>query len=143
MRLFQLYRLRDSASGFHAVARLYHSHLRLTVSSIRDRCLFGMLLLATACGPSRLAPSKLTIAAAADLQFALEDLARQFHAAHPQIETQIVYGSSGNFFEQIRNQALLSILFLSADLEYPLPARAAGLAARDSVFTYAVGRLAV
>lgn len=104
--------------------------------------LLAAALLCTACAPRRLAPEKLTIAAAADLQFALEDVARQFHAAHPEVEMQIVYGSSGNFYAQIRNQAPFDV-FLSADLEYPRQLAQQGLAAPDSVFQYAVGRLAV
>jgi molybdate transport system substrate-binding protein len=115
----------------------------MTLSSIRDHStIAAVLLLCTACGPQRLAPQKLTIAAAADLQFALEDLSRQYRAAYPQVQTQIVYGSSGNFYAQIRNGAPFD-LFLSADLEYPRQLAQQGLAAPQSLFTYAVGRLAV
>jgi len=103
--------------------------------------LLAAALLCATCAP-RHAPAKLTIAAAADLQFALEDVSRQFHAAHPDVETQVVYGSSGNFFAQIRNQAPFD-LFLSADLEYPRQLAQQGLAVPDSIFPYAVGRLAV
>lgn len=84
----------------------------------------------------------MNIAAAADLQFALEDLTRQFHAVHPEIVPRIAYGSSGNFYSQILNQAPFDV-FLSADLEYPLQLVQRGLAARDAVFEYGVGRLAV
>jgi len=104
--------------------------------------LAAALLLCAGCAPRRPAPEKLTVAAAADLQFAMADVSRQFHAAHPQVELQIVYGSSGNFYAQIRNGAPFD-LFLSADLEYPRQLAAQGLAAPDSLFTYAVGRLAV
>jgi molybdate transport system substrate-binding protein len=103
--------------------------------------LLAAVLLCTGCAP-RPTPGKLSIAAAADLQFALEEVSRQFHAAHPEVETQIVYGSSGNFYAQIRNQAPFD-LFLSADLEYPRQLARQGLALPDSVFPYAVGRLAV
>ncbi len=104
--------------------------------------LAAALLLCAACAPRRLPPQKLTVAAAADLQFALDDLSRHFHAAHPQVQTQIVYGSSGNFYAQIRNGAPFDI-FLSADLEYPRRLAEQGLAEPASLFTYAVGRLAV
>ncbi len=100
----------------------------------------ALALLCVSCAPRTSA--KLTIAAAADLQFAMQDVARQFHAAHPSIETQIVYGSSGNFYSQIRNQAPFDV-FLSADLEYPMNLVQEGLADGGSLFRYAVGRLAV
>jgi molybdate transport system substrate-binding protein len=88
------------------------------------------------------APRKLSIAAAADLQFALADAARQFHLRHPQTDVQIDYGSSGNFYAQIRNGAPFD-LFLSADVQYPRNLARDGLARADSFFVYAAGRLAV
>jgi molybdate transport system substrate-binding protein len=86
------------------------------------------------------APEKVAIAAAADLRFALDDLARQFHAAHPQIEVSPAYGSSGNFYAQIHNGAPFD-LFLSADLEYPRKLAAENLAVADTLFTYGSGRI--
>jgi molybdate transport system substrate-binding protein len=83
-----------------------------------------------------------TVAAAADLNFAMPEIARQFHAAHPAVELQIAYGSSGNFFAQIGNLAPFDV-FLSADVEYPRKLASAGIGAGNSVFTYAVGRLVV
>jgi molybdate transport system substrate-binding protein len=85
---------------------------------------------------------KLTVAAAADLRFALDELAAQFRAAHPKVDLAITYGSSGNFFAQIQNGAPFDV-FLSADIDYPRRLAAAGLAARDSLFQYAVGRIVV
>ena len=87
-------------------------------------------------------PARLSIAAASDLQFALADAAGRFHQAHPRIEAQVNYGSSGNFYAQIRNGAPFD-LFLSADVQYPRDLAKQGLARADSVFVYAVGRLAV
>jgi len=87
-------------------------------------------------------PQRLRIAAAADLQFALDDLSRQFRGAHPDVEVEIVYGSSGTFYSQIRDRAPFD-LFLSADIDYPRKLAQEGLAAPDSLFTYAVGRIVV
>lgn len=116
----------------------------MTLSSIREYLRIGValsfLLYCAGCAPQP--TGKLTVAAAADLQFAMEDLARQFHAAHPEVNIQMVYGSSGNFFAQIRNQAPFDV-FLSADLEYPRQLQQQGLTVPGSVFTYAVGRLAL
>lgn len=118
----------------------------MTLSSIRDYCIFAACLLAAACSPApsdgALRPEKLTVAAAADLQFALPEVLRQFHAAYPQVEVSAVYGSSGNFYSQIPNGAPFD-LFLSADVQYPRQLAQQGLAVPDSLFTYAVGRIAV
>ena len=106
-----------------------------------SRCLALALVFAGACS-RKPAPQTLSIAAAADLQFALEDLARGFRAAHPSLDLRLAYGSSGNFFAQIRNQAPFH-LFLSADVAYPRELVRQGIGARGSVFVYAIGRLAV
>jgi molybdate transport system substrate-binding protein len=89
-------------------------------------------------------PRRVTIAAAADLQFALDDLIGDFRRTHVSAndEIRIVYGSSGNFCTQIRNQAPFD-LFLSADIEYPRSLVHEGLAVPQSLFTYAVGRIVV
>ncbi len=88
------------------------------------------------------ANGKVTVAAAADLQFALPQVAAQFRAANPGIEVSAVYGSSGNFYSQIRNGAPFD-LFLSADMDYPRRLAAEGFAVPDSLFAYAVGRIVV
>ncbi len=87
-------------------------------------------------------PQKLTVAAAADLNFAMAEIAREFRAATPAVELEIAYGSSGNFFAQIGNRAPFDV-FLSADIEYPRKLASTGIGVGDSVFTYAVGRLVV
>lgn len=100
-----------------------------------------LALLSATCG-HRAAPGKLSIAAAADLQFALAEGARQFHQQYPQIELAIDYGSSGNFYAQIRNGAPFDI-FLSADVQYPRNLAHDGLVRGDAIFLYAAGRIAV
>lgn len=103
--------------------------------------LLVLALCSAACAPHR-PPQKLTVAAAADLNFALPEIARQFRAAAPAVELQIAYGSSGNFFAQIGNGAPFDV-FLSADVAYPRQLATAGVGAGNSVFIYAVGRLVV
>jgi len=100
-----------------------------------------VLLAAAACAP-RPASHSLTIAAAADLNFALEQVNREFRTAHPQVALQVNYGSSGTFYTQLRNRAPFDV-FLSADVEYPRKLASEGIGAADSVFTYAVGRIVV
>jgi molybdate transport system substrate-binding protein len=85
-------------------------------------------------------PPGLRIAAASDLRFALEELLTTFRAAHPGVPVEASYGSSGNFFAQIREGAPFDV-FLSADSEYAR--RLAGEGLGDAPFPYALGRLAV
>ncbi|NES17117.1 MULTISPECIES: molybdate ABC transporter substrate-binding protein [Micromonospora] len=82
------------------------------------------------------------VAAAADLKFALEEVAAVLAKADPPVRLQTTYGSSGTFFQQISNGAPFDV-FLSADLSYPTRLAEAGRAAPDDVFAYAVGRLVV
>src|SRR6266446_8922112 len=83
----------------------------------------------------------LRIAAAADLQYVLPDLAAQYEK-QTGAKLAITYGSSGSFFAQIQNGAPFD-LFLSADLDYPKKLIQAGFADSDSLQTYAAGRLAL
>lgn len=86
-------------------------------------------------------PTELTIAAAADLKFALDDLVKEFKAQFPTTKINVTYGSSGNFFAQLQNGAPFD-LFFSADIAYPRKLAASGLAA-DDVFLYGIGCLVV
>lgn len=81
----------------------------------------------------------LTVAAASDLQAALPAIAAQFEKDTGQKVT-LTFGSSGNFFAQIRNGAPFDV-FLSADIEYPRQLEQAGAAERGSLYAYATGRL--
>ncbi|HXB73990.1 MAG TPA: molybdate ABC transporter substrate-binding protein [Candidatus Acidoferrales bacterium] len=103
--------------------------------------LIGAVLTGAACAP-RPASRLLTIAAAADLNFALEQVTREFRAGHPEVELRINYGSSGTFYTQLRNRAPFDV-FLSADVEYPRKLAGEGIGAADSVFIYAMGRIVV
>jgi molybdate transport system substrate-binding protein len=82
---------------------------------------------------------RVRVAAAADLNVAMNDVISRFSAAHD-VDVTISYGSSGTFYAQLLNQAPFD-LFLSADLNYPNQLAARGLTVPQSEFTYAVGRL--
>ncbi len=84
----------------------------------------------------------LTVAAAADLKFALDEAIRQFKSESAGIDVQAIYGSSGNFYTQITNNAPFDV-FMSADMEYPRKLEKDGLAIDGSEFEYAVGRLVI
>jgi molybdate transport system substrate-binding protein len=79
------------------------------------------------------------VAAAADLNVALGDLIARFTASHA-VDVSVAYGSSGNFYAQLLNQAPFD-LFFSADVEYPRQLASRGLAVEGSEFVYAIGRL--
>ena len=60
---------------------------------------------------------EITVAAAADLNYALQDLADDF-TAKTGTQVKLSFGSSGNLFSQIQNGAPFD-LFFSADSGYP------------------------
>lgn len=103
------------------------------------RILFGCLL-ALACGAA--SARSLALAAAADLQFAMVEVAAAFEHAHPGLHLTVTYGSSGAFFAQIQNGARFD-LFLSADMAYPEKLAQAGLAEPASLCRYSRGQLVV
>lgn len=86
--------------------------------------------------------SEVTIAAASDLKFALEELLTKFAVQSPRIKVHATYGASGNFFAQLSNRAPFD-LYLSADVEYPRKLIAQDLAFPESEFSYAVGHIVV
>ena len=82
---------------------------------------------------------EITVAAAADLNDVLPEIVARYTKQTGQ-PVKLVYGSSGNLTNQIRNGAPFDVFF-SADEEYPKQLIADGLAVRDSLYRYAVGRL--
>src|ERR1700726_4384914 len=84
---------------------------------------------------------EITVAAAADLQFAMQDVAARFQKETGKT-VKLIYGSSGNFFQQIQNGAPFDIFF-SANLDYPKKLEAAGLAEPGSYYQYARGKIVI
>jgi molybdate transport system substrate-binding protein len=81
-----------------------------------------------------------TVAAAANLNFALTEVVERFAREHG-TRVDVVFGASGTLTRQIQDGAPFE-LFLAADEEFPMKLTAAGLT-RDAGVVYAVGRLAV
>jgi molybdate transport system substrate-binding protein len=84
---------------------------------------------------------EIAVAAAADLKFAMNELANQFEKLKG-AKLNVSYGSSGNFFSQIRNGAPFD-LFFSADVDYVRKLEEAGLADPETCYRYAVGRIVI
>lgn len=84
---------------------------------------------------------KITVAAAADLKFALDEIASTFEQTHTDDKVDLVYGSSGKFHTQIRQGAPYDLYF-SADIKFPRELEKNGFAASE-VKPYAFGRIAL
>lgn len=84
---------------------------------------------------------EITVAAAADLQFAMQDVADRFQKDTGK-NVKLIYGSSGNFFQQLQNGAPFD-MFFSANLDYPKKLEAAGLTEAGSYYQYAKGRIVI
>ena len=105
-------------------------------------CRFGLIVLVAASFLSHIClAQEISVAAAADLQFAMQDIAGRFQKETGKTVTPI-YGSSGNFYQQIQNGAPFDIFF-SANLDYPKKLEAAGLIEPESYHEYARGKIVI
>jgi molybdate transport system substrate-binding protein len=84
---------------------------------------------------------EITVAAAADLQFAMQDIAARFHK-QTGTTVKVTYGSSGNFFQQLQNGAPFD-MFFSANLDYARKLEAEALTAPGSYYEYAKGKIVI
>lgn len=96
-----------------------------------------IILLAVLAGAS--GAQEVTVAAAADLQYALQEIAGGFQQQSG-IAVKVTFGSSGNLTTQIENGAPFD-LFFSADSEFPNRLIKAGVADQASFYEYATGAL--
>jgi len=86
--------------------------------------------------------SEILIAAASDMQFVMEDLIKAFESKYPEFKVKVSYGSSGNFFSQIKNGAPFHIFF-SADMKYPEKLTSEGFTEGAKPVIYGVGRIVI
>lgn len=82
---------------------------------------------------------KITIAAAADLKFAMDEIVAHFQAENPKDEVNVIYGSSGKFHTQVQQGAPYD-LFFSADIRFAKELTDNDHAA-SKVIPYALGRI--
>ncbi len=100
--------------------------------------LFFFVILAPRAG----ARPTVSVAAASNLVYALDDLANAFRTTHPDIDLLLSTGASGSLVAQIRHGAPCDV-FVSADRDYPQALVDAGLADPASLTVFATGRLAL
>ncbi|MDO8845648.1 molybdate ABC transporter substrate-binding protein [Methylicorpusculum sp.] len=104
------------------------------MKTIKSLLFIGLLIMT-----SMAQAEKIIVAAAADLKFALDEIAAEFRQAHPDDTIDIIYGSSGKFFTQIQKDAPFDLYF-SADIGFPKQLAKEGFAASE-VRPYALGRI--
>ena len=103
------------------------------------RRLGGLLILVMLLLTQLGAAQQITVAAAADLQFAMQDIASRFEKQSGKA-VKVIYGSSGNFFQQVQNGGPFD-LFFSANLDYAKKLEDAGLTEPGSLYQYATGKI--
>ncbi len=110
----------------------------MNLSVGKQRIAFGLVCMLACAAPAWAdAP---VIAGAADLKFALEEIATRFRADTKR-EVKLVFGSSGNFYRQIGQGAPFQ-LFLSADEGFVFKLADAGKT-MDRGKLYALGRIVI
>lgn len=92
-----------------------------------------------ACAHAAMGGDALTIAAAADLRYALDDIVDHYRAQHSGTHIDVIYGSSGKMTTQILNGAPFDIFF-SADIAFPERLYERGFAVTEPRI-YAIGRI--
>lgn len=84
---------------------------------------------------------EITVAAASDLQAVMPDIATRFQKETGKT-AKLIFGSSGNFFQQLQNGAPFDVFF-SANLDYAKKLEAAGLTEPGTFYQYAVGKIVI
>lgn len=114
----------------------------------RTLCLLLLSWLAVSCAaqpaslpppPADVPPAPLTVAAAADLQFAFSEIAALYEA-HTGQPVTLVFGSSGQLAQQIESGAPFD-LFAAANIAFVEGLRDKGLIVEESIALYAEGRI--
>jgi len=106
----------------------------------RRSVLGAVAVLGLAIGPAQAQDDAPVIAAASDLQFAVEEIAAAF-TAETGMRVRLSMGSTGNFARQIREGAPFQI-FMAADEQFIADLHAEGLT-RDEGDLYAIGRVVI
>ena len=108
----------------------------LSLMNVSRLCITSLCFLSLACSPQN--SKKLTIATAANMQWAMQEITQSF-TDKTGIPCQMVVSSSGKLTAQIREGAPFDV-FVSADMKYPTALFQQGLATAEPT-VYAYGQL--
>lgn len=114
---------------------------RRRLGALARSALAGLLASLSGAGIPAAQQRSIRVAAAADLQFAMAEIVQAFEK-QTATTVKVTYGSSGNFFSQIRNGAPFD-LFFSADIDYPRKLAQTGTADPATLYEYAAGRIVI
>jgi molybdate transport system substrate-binding protein len=121
-----------------AVVGIHHQKsTSMKARFIKLGLIFIVILLST----SFVKAQSLTITAAADLRYAMDDVIKAYKTTHLSTDIKVNYGSSGTAFQQITNGATYD-MFFSADIMYPQKLKEQGLTKTDPKL-YAIGYIVV
>ena len=98
-----------------------------------------LLLLLLVAALVKINAQSISIAAAADLRNALDDITKLYKEKHQNVKVDVIFGSSGNLYQQITNQAPYD-LFFSADLSFASKLEEQKLTVGKPII-YAIGHL--
>jgi len=89
-----------------------------------------------------LAQNAVRVVAAADLQYALSEIAQNFERQNPGLRVELSFGSSGKIYTQLM-QGLPADIYFSADETFPNQLEQAGRIVPGSLKLYAIGRMVI
>ena len=99
------------------------------------------IILALALLASSIFANTITVAVAANVSYAINELVAEFNKTNPDTKVQVTLGSSGKFTAQIESGAPFDV-FMSADMKFPKSLFEKGLAITEPAL-YAQGSLAM
>ena len=105
----------------------------------------AMMLVLLGFSPGRSIGAEMTtlsVSAASDLRFVMQELTTAFEKKHPKVKLKMTFSSSGNAAAQILQNAPFD-LFFSADGSYILELEKRSKIDPSDVFVYAIGKLVV
>lgn len=114
----------------------FNLYLNATMKTVHTLLLICSLLLAASAAHAE----KITVAAAADLKFAMDEIVTAFKKSNPAEEVEVIFGSSGKFHTQIQQGAPYDLYF-SADIAFPRELLIKGFSASADVIPHARGRI--
>jgi len=116
------------------VSKKLYSPLAILRTKMKIKLLLILLLSAS------LFAGKITVAVAANVSYAIDDLKKEFHALYPNTKVNIILGGTGKLVAQIKHKAPYDIL-MGANMMYPKSLYKSGEAITRPL-VYAQGALA-